>query len=60
VARAYGSYDSTEGEAKRTLFVLDRDGVVAWSYLSPPDVNPGANGILAALESLATTQGVIR
>lgn len=60
VARAYGSYDSTEGEAKRTLFVLDREGVVAWSYLSPPDVNPGADGILTALESLNSTQGVIR
>jgi peroxiredoxin len=60
VARAYGSYDSTEGEAKRTLFVLDREGVVAWSYLSPPDVNPGADGILTALESLTSRQGVVR
>jgi peroxiredoxin len=60
VARAYGSYDPTEGEAKRTLFVLDREGVVAWSYLSPPDVNPGADGILTALESLNSTQGIVR
>ena len=60
VARSYGSYDSTEGEAKRTLFVLDREGVVAWSYLSPPDVNPGADGILTALESLTSRQGVVQ
>jgi peroxiredoxin len=60
VARSYGSYDPAEGEAKRTLFVLDREGVVAWSYLSPADVNPGADGILTALESLNSTQGVIR
>jgi peroxiredoxin len=60
VARAYGSYDPTIGEALRTLFVLDRDGVVVWSYLSPPDVNPGADGILTALESLNSAQGVVR
>jgi peroxiredoxin len=60
VARAYGSYDPSIGEAQRTLFVLDRDGVIAWSYLSPPDVNPGADGILTALESLNSTQGMVR
>jgi peroxiredoxin len=60
VARSYGSFDPTEGEAKRTLFVLDREGVVAWSYFSPPEVNPGADGILTALESLNSTRGVVR
>jgi len=60
VARAYGSYDPSEGEATRTLFVLDRDGVIAWSYLSPVGVNPGADGILTALESLKSTQGSAR
>ncbi len=60
VARSYGSYDSIEGEAKRSLFVVDGDGVVAWSYLSPPEVNPGADGILTALESLTSTRGVAR
>jgi hypothetical protein len=27
-------------------------GVVAWSYVSPLGINPGADGILRALESL--------
>ncbi len=53
VARAYGVYDAACGTAGRALFVIDREGVVRWSYLSPPDVNPGAAGIRAALESLA-------
>ena len=35
------------------LIVLDRDGVIAWSYLSPIGVNPGAEGILKALDGLA-------
>ncbi|HZS41220.1 MAG TPA: redoxin domain-containing protein [Polyangia bacterium] len=52
VARAYGAYDRKEGVAARALFVLDRDGVIAWSYLSPIGVNPGADGILEALARL--------
>jgi peroxiredoxin len=53
VARRYGAYLEGEGVAARVLVVLDADGVVAWSHLSPQEVNPGADGILAALDSLA-------
>jgi peroxiredoxin len=52
VSRAYGVYDSKWGTSQRALFVIDRDGVIAWSYLSPIDQNPGADGILRALEGL--------
>ena len=51
VARRYGVYREADGTSERALFVIDADGVVQWSYLSPIDVNPGADGILAALES---------
>ena len=53
VSRAYGAYREHDGFSERALFVLDGDGVIRWSYLSPVDVNPGAAGILEALESLA-------
>ena len=53
VARAYGAYDTKNGVCERALFVVDREGVIAWSYLSPVGVNPGADGILDALEHLA-------
>ena len=53
VARRYGAYRDGEGVSERALFVIDAEGVVRWSYLSPIGVNPGAEGILAALESLA-------
>jgi len=59
VARAYGAYRKTDGEAERALFVLDGEGVVRWSHLSPVGVNPGADGILAALERIQGT-GVAR
>jgi peroxiredoxin len=52
VARSYGAYREADGVCERALFVLDRHGVVAWSYLSPIAVNPGADGILDALEKL--------
>jgi alkyl hydroperoxide reductase subunit AhpC len=38
--------------SERALFVIDAEGVVRWSYVSPVGVNPGADGILRALESL--------
>jgi len=52
VSKAYGVYDDEVGESKRALFVIDKEGKIAWSYLSPTAVNPGADGILDALESL--------
>ena len=52
VARSYGVYHNDWGISERALFVIDRDGVIRWSYLSPIGVNPGAEGILEALESL--------
>jgi len=52
VARQYGVYDERAGTSERALFVIDADGIIRWSYLSPAGVNPGADGILEALESL--------
>jgi peroxiredoxin len=52
VARAYGVYRSQDGICERALFVIDSDGIIRWSYVSPLGVNPGADGILAALEAL--------
>ena len=52
VSRLYGVYNETDGVSQRALFVIDANGVIAWSYLSPDAVNPGADGILSALEAL--------
>jgi peroxiredoxin len=53
VSRAYRVYRADEGTSERALYVIDPDGIVRWSYVSPIGVNPGADGILRALESLA-------
>ena len=53
VARQFGAYREQDGTSERALFVLDGDGIIRWSFLSPIEVNPGADGILNALESLA-------
>ncbi len=52
VSRKYGAYREENGFSERALFVLDKDGKIAWSYCSPVGVNPGADGILQALEDL--------
>ena len=57
VAKSYGAYREGEGVCERALFVLDGNGVIFWSYLSPIAVNPGADGILEALEKLPKKDG---
>jgi peroxiredoxin len=52
VARAYHVYRAKEGTSERALYVIDAEGIVRWSFVSPVGVNPGANGILRALENL--------
>src|SRR5437660_9680124 len=52
VARLYGVYRETDGTTERALFVINESGVIHWSWVSPVGVNPGADGILSALEEL--------
>jgi peroxiredoxin len=53
VSRLYQAYRGADGTSERALYVLDCDGVIRWSYISPVEINPGADGILRALEDLA-------
>jgi peroxiredoxin len=57
VAKKYGVYRQKDGIAERALFLLDKDGIIRYSYVSPIGVNPGADGILKALESISTVRG---
>ena len=57
VSRRYGAYNDAEGTSDRSLFVIDAGGIIHWSYRSPPEVNPGADGILEALGQLAVPLG---
>jgi len=52
VSREYGAYRASEGVSERALFVLDRTGAIEWREVVPPEENPGADGILRALEGL--------
>jgi peroxiredoxin len=54
VARAYQVYRAKDGTSERALYVIDDAGIIRWSYISPVGVNPGADGILRALEGLET------
>lgn len=53
MSESFGSYDAETGHSKRSLYLVDADGKIAWSYLSPVNINPGVDGVLAALQKLA-------
>jgi peroxiredoxin len=52
VAQIYEVYRKSGGVPERALFVIGKYGVITWSYVSPIEVNPGADGILQALGDL--------
>jgi peroxiredoxin len=56
ISKKYGAYHDDLGESSRSLFVLDAAGVIRWNHLSPDGVNPGADGILKALDALTPEQ----
>jgi peroxiredoxin len=59
VARVYGAYRQQDGVSERALFVIDAEGTIRWNHLSPIGVNPGADGILAALEALPSSRSMV-
>jgi peroxiredoxin len=58
VSRRFGVYRRRDGTSERALFVLDEDGVIRWQQVVEPQVNPGAAGILSALDDLRETSRV--
>jgi peroxiredoxin len=52
IARLYEVYDEQIGECRRALYVLDEEGIIRWNHLSPVGINPGADGIMDALDAL--------
>lgn len=52
VAKQYGVYRDEDGFTERALFVIDKTGVIRYSYVSPIGVNPGAKEILDTLKEI--------
>jgi peroxiredoxin (alkyl hydroperoxide reductase subunit C) len=52
VSREYGVYQKETGHSGRAIFLIDGEGIIRWSYVVPNDVNPGADGVLKALEEM--------
>jgi peroxiredoxin len=55
ISKLYGAFNEKTGECKRALYVIDEKRIIRWSYLSPDAINPGADGILEALEEISQT-----
>ncbi len=58
VSRLYEVYNEGTGECQRALYVIDEVGIIRWNYLSPLGINPGADGILSALEELDNIKSI--
>ena len=56
VAKKYGVYRDDDGFSERALFVIDKDGVIRYSYVSPIGVNPGADQILKTLKEIQSEE----
>lgn len=56
VSKEYNVYREEDGEAERALYLVDENGNIAWSYISPVGVNPGVNGVLEVLEKFETSK----
>ncbi len=52
VSKKYHAYREQDGESERALYLIDKEGKIAWGYISPVGINPGADGVLKALEDL--------
>ena len=52
VAGRYGVLNTEDGKSDRALFVINQEGTIHGSEVTPRGINPGAHGILQALESL--------
>ncbi len=53
LSRRYDVYRDDIGTCERALFVVDGEGSIFWSEVSPIELNPGADGVLDALERLS-------
>ncbi len=52
MSEKYGVYDKQKGHSKRAIYLIDEEGIIRWSHLSPEGMNPGVDGALDALEEL--------
>jgi peroxiredoxin len=52
LSRRYEVYRDDVGTSERALFIVDGEGFIFWSEVSPIELSPGADGVLDALERL--------
>ncbi len=52
ISKQLGVYDQDLGVCQRALYVIDTNGVVQYSYISPMGENPGAKEILETLKEI--------
>ncbi|MCB0047350.1 MAG: redoxin domain-containing protein [Caldilineaceae bacterium] len=51
-AKLYSAYNEQLGLCERAIYVIDAQGIIRYSYISPMGVNPGAKEILETLQEI--------
>ncbi len=52
VLQAYGVYNDELGTARRSVFIIDKEGIVRWKQLYEPGALPDTTVVLAELDKL--------
>ncbi|RSO58943.1 peroxiredoxin [Acinetobacter lactucae] len=52
VSKLYNVYNEKNGYSERAIYLIDKEGLISWSYLSPEGINPGVDGVLDAIDRL--------
>ena len=52
VLQAYGVYNENSGNARRSVFIIDKEGMVRWSNLYEPGTLPSPDDVMAELEKI--------
>lgn len=53
LSKLYGVYNEKLGLSERAIYVIDKEGIVQFSYISPMGENPGAKEILETLKKIS-------
>ena len=49
---AYGVYNETSGNARRSVFIIDKEGIVRWSNIYQPGTLPVPDDVLEELNKV--------
>lgn len=53
ISKRYNAYREEDGESERAVYLIDKNGKIAWGDISPVGISPGVDGVIGALEKMS-------